>query len=119
MEYPISFSGTNPSKVRRLFKNLCIVGVRHAEEHYTHELGIQPENGETEIERVLRARIRQLEEDLLKISEERDAAVEENRRSINELNEKLKSMKSIIKGMITEKQRRVSHLEKKIKRTIK
>ncbi len=113
----ISFEGVSLPRARYFFKKVCEVGARHAEEHYAHELGLRPQSGSIETESILRVRIRQLEEDLLKTSEERDSALEENRARINELESKLMSIKTILKDIIEAKKRRMSHLEEKIRKT--
>ncbi len=119
MEQNISFDGVSLPRARHLFKKVCEVSMRHAEEHYAHDLGLRRQSGDIETESILRIRIKQLEEDLLKTSEERDAALEENRLKINELENKLMSVKSILKEMVESKKRRMSHLEEKIRKTIK
>ena len=119
MEQNISFDGVSLPRARHLFRKVCEVGARHSEEHYAHELGLRPQSRGIESESILRARINQLEEDLLKTSEERDAALEENRDRINELESKLMSIKTILKDIIEAKKRRMSHLEEKIRKTVR
>ena len=119
MEHFFFFEGVSLPVARHFFKKVCEIGSRHSEEHYAHELGLRPQSRGIESESILRVRINQLEEDLLKTSEERDAALEENRARINELESKLMSIKSILKDIIEAKKRRMSHLEEKIRKTVK
>lgn len=126
MQEPISFSSSNLPNARKLLKNICIITHQYSEkEKFIQKEGIKPKRYEgpyTSAEAALRARIEQLEEDLLKTSEERDAALEENRAKIDELKSHLLTMKEGLKALIRakmEKEKRIRQLEDKIRQTVK
>jgi hypothetical protein len=125
MQNFVSFSDSNPMLARRLLKNICIISEQNKDKkEYVQHLGIVPKHysgpySQTEI--ALKARILQLEEDLLKTSEERDSALEENRQKVEELNLSLLSVKEElhkIKLSRARKELRFKQLEDKIDKTI-
>jgi hypothetical protein len=126
MEQHISLENIDPLKVKALFRKLCIVGNGYAKkEHYIHDLGIQPKKyggPYTSAERALMAKIQQLEQELQQTRKEKDKALIENRKKVNELNIELLSIKTKIKELIHYKQerdRKLRNLEKKIIKTVK
>lgn len=121
MQDSISFSSANLPNARKLLKNICIISKGFAEkEHLMHKIGIEPKKYEgpyTATESALRQRIQQLEEDLLKTSEERDSALEENKAKIDELRIDLLSLREAVKRIIKSKlakEKRIRQLEEKI-----
>jgi hypothetical protein len=125
MQNFVSFSNSNPILARRLLKNICMISKQdRSKKEYVQHLGIIPKHysgpyNQTEI--ALRARVQQLEEDLLKTSEERDEAMEENRQKVEELNLSLLSVKEElhkIKLSRARKEMRFKQLEDKIDKTI-
>ena len=74
---------------------------------------------DNETERELRIRIKQLEEGLRKAVEEKGSSLKENRNKIHELSIALLSIKAEAGRLIEakeERERRISHIEKRIKR---
>ena len=126
MQQYVSFEGINKPQVDNLFKKLVSISNGLAKKNnYITSLGIQPKHYEgpyTSSERTLRAKIQQLEEDLLRTSEERDAALEENRRRIDELNLTLFSVREGLEKLIRtkrQKEKRIRLIEEKINETVK
>ncbi len=126
MQQYFSFNGANPSKIKNFFKKLSAISDSYYDkEHYVDDFGIQAKKYEgpyTQAEIPLRARIKQLEEDLLKVSEERDAALEENRKKIDELNITLLAVRENLEKLRKareRKEKRLRQLEEKISKTVK
>ena len=126
MQQDISFSNTNSSKIKSFFRKLSAISDSYYdEEHYVGDFGIQAKKYEgpyTRAEIPLRNRINQLEEDLLKVSEERDIALEENRKKIDELNITLLAVRENLERLRKAKERkdkRIRQLEDKISKTVK
>ncbi|MBI2523243.1 hypothetical protein HYW19_02550 [Candidatus Woesearchaeota archaeon] len=126
MQQDISFSSINPLKIKSFFRKLSAISDSYSDkEHYVDDFGIQPKKYEgpyTKAETPLRERIKQLEEDLLKVSEERDIALEENRKKIDELNITLLSVRETLEKLRKAKERkekRIRQLEEKINKTVK
>ena len=125
--YPdVSFSHASPSKIKGIFKKLSAISDSYSDkEHYFDDFGINPKKYEgpyTQAEKVLRARINQLEEDLLKVSEERDVALEENRKRLDELNISLLSVRENLEKLRKvkeKKEKRIRQLEEKINASVK
>ena len=122
----ISFTDANLPNARKLLKNLCVINYKNSEKtKFMRSHGIDPKKYEgpyNESESALRARVEQLEEDLLKTSEERDAAMEENRARIDELTAHLLTIREGLKKLIRaklEKEKRIRQLEEKISGTVK
>jgi len=116
----------NKPQVDNLFKKLVLISSGLAKKNnYISSLGIQPKHYEgpyTSSERTLRAKIQQLEEGLLKTSEERDTALEENRRKLDELNMTLFSVREGLEKLIRakrHKEKRMMLIEEKINETVK
>ena len=106
----ISFDNISPSDMKDFLKKLSVVSNRHANEDKI--------SGTAE-ERKLHTRIYELEKELQKTKKERDEAVEENRIKINELNDALVSMKTLIHKLLEDKKQRIRHLEGKIRKEVK
>ena len=126
MQDSISFNDAKLPNARKLLKSICIISRGYAEkDQLMHKIGIEPKKYEgpyTATEAALSARIRQLEEDLLKTSEERDSALEENKAKIDELRIDLLSLRESIKKIIKSKlakEKRLRQLEEKIEDTVK
>tara|TARA_Y100000310_G_scaffold241784_1_gene245864 strand:- start:26787 stop:27200 length:414 start_codon:yes stop_codon:yes gene_type:complete len=126
MQQYVSFEGIDKPHINNLFKKLVLIGNGLAKKSsYIAKLGIQPKHYEgpySKSEEILRAKINELEEDLLKTSEERDAALEENRRRIDDLNLALLSVKEGLGKIISDKrkkEKRIRLIEEKINETIK
>ena len=126
MQDSVSFNDAKLPNARKLLKSICVIGRGYAEkEQLIHKIGIEPKKYEgpyTQTESALRQRIEQLEEDLLKTSEERDSALEENKAKIDELRMELLSLREAIKKMLREKlakEKRLRQIEEKIEDTIK
>ena len=123
---PISFQTSNLPNARKLLRNICAINYKNSEKsRFMHREGIAPKKYEgpyTESESAMRTRIEQLEEDLLKTSEERDAAMEENRARIDELTGHLLIIREGLKRLIRaklEKEKRIMQLEEKINGSVK
>ncbi len=126
MQDSISFNEAKLPNARKLLKNICIISKGYSEkDQLMHKIGIEPKKYEgpyTATESALRARIQQLEEDLLKTSEERDSALEENKAKIDELRIDLLSLREAVKKLLKAKlakERRIRQLEEKINDTVK
>ena len=126
MQQDISFSNANSLKIKSFFKKLSAISDSYSDkEHYVDDFGIQAKKYEgpyTQAEIPLRARVKQLEEDLLKTSEERDIALEENRKKIDELNITLLAVRENLEKLRKAKERkekRIRQLEEKINKTVK
>lgn len=126
MQQDISFSNVNYLKIKSFFKKLSAISDSYSDkEHYVDDFGIQAKKYEgpyTKAEIPLRARINQLEEDLLRVSEERDAALEENRKRIDELNITLLAIREHLEKLRKareRKEKRIRQLEEKINKTVK
>lgn len=122
----ISFGNASPLKIKGLFRKISAISDSYSDkEHYYSDFGIQAKKYEgpyTQTEKVLRERVRQLEEGLLKVSEERDAAMEENRKRLDELNISLLAVRENLEklGKAREKkEKRIRQLEEKINNTVK
>ncbi len=113
----ISFENIDPSDLKNFFRKLCIVATRHEKEKK-----LDYENLETCTEAELIAKIRQLEAELYKTRKEKDKAVKENRKMINELNKSLIIMKSKIKKLVCAERTeegKLRNLEVKMVRRVK
>ena len=126
MQQYISFNGANSSKIKSFFKKLSAISDSYYDkEHYVGDFGIQAKKYEgpyTQAEIPLRNRIKQLEEDLLKVSEERDIALEENKRKIDEINVTLLAVRENLEKLRKAKERkekRIRQLEEKINNNVK
>jgi len=126
MQQDISFSNVNSSKIKSFFRKLSAISDSYYDkEHYVGDFGIQAKKYEgpyTRAEIPLRNRIKQLEEDLLKVSEERDIALEENRRRIDELNITLLAVRENLEKLRKareKKEKRIRQLEEKISKSVK
>jgi len=126
MQQHVSFNDLDSSKIKSFFKKLSVISSGYAEkEHYVNEFGIQAKKYEgpyTPAEKALRAKIQQLEDELSITSEERDAALEENRRRIDELNITLLAVRENIEKLRKSKERkerRIRQLEEKINKSVK
>ena len=126
MQQDISFSNVNYPKIKSFFRKLSAISDSYSDkEHYVDDFGIQAKKYEgpyTQAEIPLRTRIKQLEEDLLKVSEERDIALEENRKKIDELNITLLAVRENLEKLRKAKERkekRIRQLEEKINKTVK
>jgi len=119
-QYP-SWDDISHSNLKKFVRKLCIVINRSSEkEHYADDLGI-PLN-EVSTEKGLKAKIQHLEEELKQTKKEKDKALNENKKQIDELNLALLSIKTQIKEIIhykKEKNKRLRSLEKKIIETVK
>ena len=96
--------------MKDFLKKLSVVSNKHMHQHKI--------SGTAE-ERKLYTRIYELEKELQKTKKERDEAVEENRIKINELNDALVSMKTLIHELLEDKKQRIRHLERKIRKEVK
>ncbi len=121
----VSFTNASLPNARKLLKNLCVISYRDSEKaRFMQGYGVEPKKYEgpyTAAESALRARIQQLEEDLLKTSEERDSALEENKARIDELRVELLSLREAIKKLLRAKmakEKRVRQIEEKINDTV-
>lgn len=113
MEQNISFDNSNPSKVKDLFRKICILG------HGAENGNYVPNSS---AEKALRYKIKELENELQQARKEKDKALTENKSRINELSIQLLSVKTGIRELMHYKQerdRRLRSLEKKIIKTIK
>ena len=126
MQQDISFSNVNSSKIKSFFRKLSAISDSYSDkEHYVDDFGIQAKKYEgpyTQAEIPLRNRIKQLEEDLLKVSEERDIALEENRKKIDELNITLLAVRENLEKLRKareRKEKRIRQLEEKINNNVK
>ena len=126
MQQDISFSNVNSSKIKSFFRKLSAISDSYYDkEHYINDFGIQAKKYEgpyTQAEIPLRNRIKQLEEDLLKVSEERDIALEENKRKIDEINVTLLAVRENLEKLRKAKERkekRIRQLEEKINNNVK
>ena len=126
MQQYVSFNDANSSKIKSFFKKLSAISDSYSDkEHYVDDFGIQAKKYEgpyTKAEIPLRTRIKQLEEDLLKTSEERDIALEENRRRIDELNVTLLAVRENMEKLRKareKKEKRIRQLEEKINKSVK
>jgi len=126
MQQNVSFSNANSSKIKSFFKKLSAISDSYYDkEHYVDDFGIQAKKYEgpyTQAEIPLMTRIKQLEEDLLKVSEERDIALEENRKKIDELNITLLGVRENLEKLRKareRKEKRIRQLEDKINKTVK
>jgi|TARA_B100001964_G_scaffold29367_1_gene29964 hypothetical protein len=119
-QYP-SWNDISHSNLKKFVRKLCIVINRSSEkEHYADDLGIPLENVSTK--EVLKAKIQHLEHELQKTKKEKDNALNENKKKIDELNIALLSIKTQIKEIIhykKERNKRLRSLEKKIIDTVK
>ncbi|MAH33651.1 hypothetical protein CL615_04650 [archaeon] len=118
-----SLEHINPANLKKFVRKLSIVSSRHENKQ---SYKIKPkekkllENKNTE--NALRKRVHVLEQELMNTREERDAALEENKSKINSLNIALLSVKERMKEFIAAKkarEKRIRHLEYKIKRKVK
>ena len=126
MHHDVSFSNVNYPKIKSFFKKLSAISDSYSDkEHYVDDFGIQAKKYEgpyTQAEIPLRTRIKQLEEDLLKVSEERDIALEENRKKIDELNITLLAVRENLEKLRKareRKEKRIRQLEEKINNNVK
>jgi len=101
-----SLDAINPSDLKDFFRKLSVVSNKH-------------QTSGTPTEKKQQSRIHQLEADLAKTERDRDKALGENRSRINELNDALVSMKTIIHEMLEAKKHRIQHLERKIGKEVK
>tara|TARA_Y100000310_G_scaffold264740_1_gene275480 strand:+ start:185 stop:550 length:366 start_codon:yes stop_codon:yes gene_type:complete len=119
-QYP-SWNDISHSNLRKFVRKLYTVINRSSEkEHYADDLGIPLENASTK--QVLKTKIQQLEHELQKAKKEKDHALNENKKKIDELNIALLSIKTQIKEIIhykKERNKRLRSLEKKIIDTVK
>jgi len=119
-QYP-SWNEISNSNLKKFVRKLCIVINRSTEkEHYADELGIPLD--EVSTEKGLKAKIQHLEEELKQTKIDKDKALNENKKKIDELNLALLSIKTQIKEIIhykKERNKRLKSLEKKIIKTVK
>ena len=104
----VSLDNINPSDLKSFFKKLSVVSNKH-----THQISGTP------TEKKLQSRIHQLENELNKTKNQRDNALGENRSRINDLNDALVSLKTVIHEMLEAKKHRIRHLERKIGKEVK
>jgi len=126
MQQYFSFDGVNTPQAKKLLKRLSLISTGYdKKEGYIESLGIKSKQYKgpyTPAEKALTAKVQQLEEEVLRISEERDAALEENRRRIDELNSALLSVKEGLEKLDRAKRRkekRIILIEEKINETVK
>ena len=125
MENAISFEGIKTSNAKNLLKKICVITCGSEEKsNFLHDLNIEPKSYSgpyTKSEQALKTKIIQLEQDLLKTSHQRDMALEENRRRVDELKMSLISVKETLRKIIrvkSRKDKRIRMLEEKIDGTI-
>jgi len=104
-----SLDNVDPSDVKDFLKTLSVV----SNKHYPHKIS------GTLAEKKLLSRIHQLEEELNKTKNERDTALVENKNRIDELNDALVSIKTVIHEILEAKKHRIRHLERKIGKEVK
>lgn len=127
-----SLEHINPSNLKQFVRKLSIVSSRHANKQAGINSGykdkIEQNSKEKKllesknIENALRKRVHDLEQELMHTKEERDAAIDENKSRINELNIALLSVKEKMKEFIEAKkarEKRIRHLENKIRKKVK
>jgi len=126
MQHHVSFNDLGSPKMKSFFKKLSVISNSYLDkEHYVGDFGIEAKKYTgpyTKTEAALRAKIKQLENELSITSEERDAALEENRRRIDELNITLLAVRENLEKLRKSKERkerRVRQLEEKINMTVK
>jgi len=123
MQQHISFNDIHKPQMKNFFKKLVMITHGHSKKE-RYIAGIQPKQYKgayTKAEKVLRAKIELLEDELSQTSVERDAALEENRRRIDDLNLALLSVKEGMEKLIKskkQKERRIRQLEEKINKTV-
>ena len=122
----VSLDGINPSNLKNFFKELCIVNNRRAGRELS-SYNVNTEIGQLKkfksshitTEKMFSSKIQQLEEELQKTREEKNRALGENRNRINELNDALVSIKTVIHELLEAKKHRIRHLERKIRKEVK
>ena len=119
-QYP-SWSDISHTNLKKFVRKLSTITQRSTEkENYAHDTGMPLKNVSTE--KVLKAKIQHLEKDLKQTKIEKDEALNENKKKIDELNIELLSIKTQIKEIIhykKERNKRLKSLEKKIIETVK
>ena len=121
-----SLDDINPSNLKNFFKELCIVNDRYAgRELAVYDRKIEfvqlkkYKSSHITTEKMLSSKIQKLEEELQQTREEKNRALGENRNRINELNDALVSIKTLIHEMLEAKKQRIKHLERKIRKEVK
>jgi|TARA_B100001971_G_C17878289_1_gene376765 hypothetical protein len=119
-QYP-SWSDISHTNLKKFVRKLSIVANRSAEkENYTHDTGIPLKNVSTE--KILKTKIQHLEKELEQTKIEKDKALNENKKKIDELNIALLSIKTQIREIIhykKERNKKLKSLERKIIKTVK
>ena len=106
MEQHPSWNDVNHSNLKKFIRKLDIVIDRHAEkEDYAHDLGIS-DTGSTED--ILRSKVHQLEDELKQTKKDKEIALMENKKKIDELNMAVLSIKAKLKEIIPYKKERNS-----------
>jgi len=109
----ISSGNIDVSNLKNFFKRLCRVSSKY-------------ENKDVSIEKstkdLLKVRIKQLEDELQEVIEEKNKALKYNRGKINELNFSLLSIKSKVNELLQDRKKRgirIRSLERKINKKVK
>lgn len=120
-----SLDNINPSNLKNFFSKLCIVNDRYAgRELAAYNVNIEfgqlkkYKSSHITTEKMLSSKIQKLEEELQQTREEKNRALGENRNKINELNDALVSIKTVIHELLEAKKQRIRHLERKIRKEI-
>ena len=121
-----SLDNINPSNLKNFFKELCIVNNRYAgRELASYNINIEFDqlkkykSSHITTENMLSLKIQKLEEELQQTREEKNRALGENRNRINELNDALVSIKTVMRELLETKKHRIKHLERKIRKDVK
>lgn len=122
MEYDLH--GITPSQVKIFFRQICKTSSRRLRKTVTEEpkkdfrrekLIFSYLDSKNPKENELKKKIHQLEEELMDIKRERDAAINENRQQIDDINISILSIKSKLINHIEEKKTKASGKEKRLK----
>jgi chromosome segregation ATPase len=126
MQPHASFDNLNSSKIKSFFKKISAISDSYSDkEQDISKYGIEAKKFAgpyNKAEYALRSRVQELEEQLSKTSEERDSALEENRRRIDQLNITLLSVRENLEKLRKSKERkekRIRQLEEKIDKNVK
>ena len=121
-----SLDNINPSNLKNFFKELCIVNDRYAgRELAAYNMNLEfgqlkkYKSSHITTENMLSLKIQKLEEELQQTREEKNRALGENRNRINELNDALVSIKTVMRELLEAKKQRIRHLERKIRKEVK
>jgi len=100
-----SLSSVNPSDLKNFLKKLCIVSKRYGKEiDAARKLQIKTSgSSEIEIEKSLLDKVNRIEQDLLRINENRDKMLKEDEDKIDKLNATLMSVQAEISRLVQAK----------------